>query len=63
LPPDLRSRREDRLSLCLLSLGVATCVRDRAADIGIVLALLYLFPIFGPILGSDLGRHAQQIGP
>jgi ABC-2 type transport system permease protein len=47
----------------LLSLGVATCVRDSAADIGIVLALLYLFPIFGPILGSDLGRHAQQIGP
>ncbi len=47
----------------LLGLGVATCVRDSAASIGIVLALLYLFPILGPILGPDLGRHVQQIGP
>jgi ABC-2 type transport system permease protein len=49
--------------IALLSLGVATCVRDSAAGIGIVLALLYLFPILGPLLGPDLGRHAQQIGP
>jgi ABC-2 type transport system permease protein len=49
--------------IALLSLGVATCVRDAAAGIGIVLALLYLFPILGPVLGSDLGRHIQQIGP
>jgi ABC-2 type transport system permease protein len=49
--------------IALLSLGVATCVRDSAASLGIVLALLYLFPILGPILGPDLGRHAQQIGP
>ena len=49
--------------IALLSLGVATCVRDSAAGIGIVLALLYLFPILGPVLGSDLGRHVQQIGP
>jgi ABC-2 type transport system permease protein len=49
--------------IALLSLGVATCVRDSAAAIGIVLALLYLFPILGPILGSNLGRHVQQIGP
>jgi len=49
--------------IALLSLGVATCVRDAAAGIGIVLALLYLFPILGPLLGADLGRHVQQIGP
>jgi ABC-2 type transport system permease protein len=49
--------------IALLGLGVATCVRDSAAGIGIVFALLYLFPILGPILGSDLGRHIQQIGP
>jgi ABC-2 type transport system permease protein len=49
--------------VALLSLGVATCLRDGAAGVGIVLALLYLFPILGPVLGADLGRHAQQIGP
>jgi ABC-2 type transport system permease protein len=49
--------------IALLGLGVATCVRDAAAGIGIVLALLYLFPILGPVLGPDLGRHIQQVGP
>lgn len=49
--------------IALLSLGVATCVRDSAAGIGIVLALLFLFPILGPVLGSSPGRHIQQIGP
>jgi ABC-2 type transport system permease protein len=49
--------------IALLSLGVATCVRDSAASIGIVLALLYLFPILGAVLGANLGRHIQQIGP
>jgi ABC-2 type transport system permease protein len=49
--------------IALLSLGVATCVRDSAASIGIVLALLYLFPILGTVLGANLGRHIQQIGP
>jgi ABC-2 type transport system permease protein len=49
--------------IALLSLGVATCVRDSAAGIGVVLALLYLFPILGPVLGANLGRHVQQIGP
>ena len=49
--------------IALLSLGVASCVRDSAAGIGIVLGLLYLFPILGAALGSNLARHAQQIGP
>jgi ABC-2 type transport system permease protein len=49
--------------IALLSLGVATCARDSAAGIGIVLALLYLFPVLGAVLGPDLGRHLQQVGP
>jgi len=49
--------------IALFSLGVATCARDSAASIGVVLALLYLFPILGPVLGSNPGRHVQQLGP
>jgi ABC-2 type transport system permease protein len=50
--------------ISLLSLGVAAAIRDSAAAIGIVLGLLYLFPIIGATAGnSSLGRHIQQIGP
>ena len=50
--------------IALLSLGTATAVRDSAAAIGIVLGLLYLFPIVGAVLGgSHLARLIQQIGP
>jgi ABC-2 type transport system permease protein len=50
--------------IALLSLGTATAVRESAAAIGIVLGLLYLFPIVGAVLGgSPLARHLQQIGP
>ena len=50
--------------IALLSLGTATAVRDSATAIGIVLGLLYLFPIVGAALGgSQLARHLQQIGP
>ncbi len=49
--------------VALLSLGIACAVRDSAAAIGIVLGLLYLFPIMGALLGGSLGRHLQQIGP
>ncbi|WUH96062.1 ABC transporter permease [Streptomyces sp. NBC_00433] len=50
--------------VALLSLGVATAVRDSAAAIGVVLGLLYLFPILASVV-SDPGwyRHLQQIGP
>jgi ABC-2 type transport system permease protein len=48
----------------LLSLGTATAVRDSATAIGVVLGLLYLFPIVGVVLGgSQLSRLVQQIGP
>jgi ABC-2 type transport system permease protein len=47
-----------------LSLGIATAVRDSAIAIGVVLGLLYLFPIVGAVMsGSHLARLIQQIGP
>lgn len=48
----------------LLSLGVATAARDAAVAIGIVLGLLYLFPILATAVANpDWQRHLQQIGP
>jgi ABC-2 type transport system permease protein len=50
--------------IALLSLGVATAVRDSATAIGIVLGLLYLFPIIAAVVTNpDWQRHLQQIGP
>lgn len=50
--------------IALLSLGIATTVRDSATGIGIVLALLYLFPLVS-LAVSDLHwrRHLDQIAP
>ncbi len=48
----------------LLSLGVATIIRDSAVAVGTVLALLYLFPIVISVVGdSHWQRHLEQIGP
>ena len=50
--------------VALFALGVATAVRDSATAIGIVLGLLYLFPIIAAAVPDrDLQRHLQQIGP
>jgi len=51
--------------IALLSLGVATAVRDSAAAIGTVLGLLYLFPIIATALARNehWHRHLEQIGP
>ena len=50
--------------IALLSLGVATAVRDSAAAIGIVLGLLYLFPIVASLVSDPtIQRRLQQIGP
>jgi ABC-2 type transport system permease protein len=50
--------------VALLSLGVATVVRDSAAAIGVVLGLLYLFPILAQVVTDPhWQRHLQQIGP
>ncbi len=49
--------------IALLSLGVAAIVRDAAAAIGLVLGLLYLFPVVAQVLGPQWYRHVEQIGP
>jgi ABC-2 type transport system permease protein len=48
----------------LLSLGTATAVRNPAAAIGVVLALIYVFPILTQVV-TDPGwqKHLQQVGP
>jgi len=50
--------------IALLGLGVATAVRDSAVSIGVVLGLLYLFPIIASVVGdADWKRHLDQISP
>jgi ABC-2 type transport system permease protein len=50
--------------IALLSLGIATAVRDGAAAVGVVLGLLYLFPIFTHLITDPhWERHLQQIAP
>ncbi len=46
------------------SLGIAAAVRDPAVAIGVVLGLLYLFPIIAAVAaGPHWQRHLAQIGP
>ena len=48
----------------LLALGVATIIRDTAASIGVVFALLYLPPIAAQLIHDPTWqRHIQQIAP
>jgi ABC-2 type transport system permease protein len=50
--------------IALLSLGIATVVRDAAAAIGAVLGVLFLFPVLAQVVEDpDLYRHLQQISP
>jgi ABC-2 type transport system permease protein len=50
--------------VALLALGLATAVRDSAVAIGLVLGLLYLFPIVSAVVGNQhWQRHLEQIGP
>jgi ABC-2 type transport system permease protein len=50
--------------IALLSLGTATAVRDAATAIGVVLGLLYLFPIIAQaVTDPHWRRHLQQLGP
>jgi ABC-2 type transport system permease protein len=50
--------------IALLSLGIATLVRDSAVAIGTVLALLYLFPIVAAVVTDPyVARHLNQIAP
>ncbi len=48
----------------VLSLGIAAAVRDSSAAMGLVLGVLYLFPIAASLVSSaTLARHLRQIGP
>ncbi len=50
--------------IALLSLGAATAVRDAAAAVGVVLGLLYVFPIVAQAVSDPhWQRHLQQLGP
>jgi ABC-2 type transport system permease protein len=49
--------------IALLSLGAAAVLREAAAAIGLVLGLLYLFPIIAAAGNATVSRHLEQIGP
>jgi ABC-2 type transport system permease protein len=50
--------------IALLSLGVAAGVRDAATAVGVVLGLLYVFPIIAAVVGApSWHRHLEQIAP
>jgi ABC-2 type transport system permease protein len=50
--------------IALLSLGIATAVRESAVAIGLVLGLLYVFPVVTSVIGNQhWQRHLEQIGP
>jgi ABC-2 type transport system permease protein len=50
--------------IALLSLGIVTAVRDSAVAIGLVLGVLYLFPIAAAVVSNaTIARHLEQIGP
>jgi ABC-2 type transport system permease protein len=50
--------------IALFSLGLAAAVRNSAMAIGLVLGLLYLFPLAAALVPNPaLARHLDQIGP
>jgi len=50
--------------IALLSLGAATAVRDSAVAVGVVLSLLYLFPIVTAVVTDPhWQRHLKQVAP
>ena len=50
--------------IALLSLGVATAVRESAVAIGLILGLLYVFPVVTSVIANQhWQRHLEQIGP
>jgi ABC-2 type transport system permease protein len=50
--------------IALFSLGVATAVRETAVAIGLILGLLYVFPVVTSVISNQhWQRHLEQIGP
>ena len=66
-PQTLRATAGSILYLALiglLSLGMATLIRDSAVAVGVVLGMLYLFPILIQVVGDpDWKRRLEQIAP
>jgi ABC-2 type transport system permease protein len=65
--PDLRAAVGSVLYLALvalLALGIATAVRESAVAIGVVLGLLYLWPVITSVIGNQTWhRHLEQASP
>ena len=65
--PDLRAAAGTVIYLALialLALGITTAIRDSSTAIGVVLGLLYLFPIISEVVsGHALARRLEQIAP
>jgi ABC-2 type transport system permease protein len=50
--------------IAVLSLGIAAAVREAAVAIGLVLGLLYVFPVIAALIGNPhLERRLEQIAP
>ncbi len=50
--------------IALLSLGVATAIRDTAVSIGVVLGLLYLFPVLAQVVSDPTWhRRLERVAP
>lgn len=50
--------------IALLALGVTAAVRDSGVAIGLVLGLLFLFPIIASVIPDHtLARHLEQVSP
>jgi len=49
--------------IAMLSLGVATVLRDTAVSTGFVLGVLYLPPLLAQLVSGPWRRHIQQIAP
>jgi ABC-2 type transport system permease protein len=50
--------------IALLSLGVATAVRESSVAIGLVLGVLYVFPVVTSVISNQhWQRHLEQTGP
>jgi len=65
--PDLRAAAGSVLYLALialLSVGITMTVRDSGVAIGMILALLYVFPIVAAVIPDHtLSRHLTQLAP
>lgn len=49
--------------VALLSLGVATLIRDTAVSIGALVALLFIPPLLAHIVGGAVERHIEALAP